>query len=87
LFAAYGYNIGLMSQPKIIKTLRADHRWTVEELCDVVPRAFAVELAENQNDPGFGEKMRGVADDLWVEVGPGLRFWGTKLEPYGEQVW
>ena len=87
LFAAYGYNIGLMSQPKIIKTLRADHRWSVEELCELVPRAFADELAENQNDPGFGEKMRGIADDLWVEVGPGLRFWGTKLEPYGEQVW
>lgn len=87
LFAAYGYNIGLLSQPKIIKTVRADHRWTVEELCDVVPRAFAAELAENPNDPGFGEQMRGIADERWVEVGPGLRFWGTRLEPYGEQVW
>ncbi len=87
LFAAYGYNIGLLSQPKIIKTVRADHRWTVEELCDVVPRAFAAELAENPNDSGFGEQMRGIADERWVEVGPGLRFWGTRLEPYGEQVW
>ncbi len=87
LFAAYGYTIGLMSQPKIIKTLRADHRWTVDELCDIVPRAFADELAVNQNNPGFGEKMRAIPDEQWAEVGPGLRFWGTKLEPYGEQVW
>ena len=87
LFAAYGYNIGLIAQPKIVKTLRADHRWTVEELADVVPRAFADELAVNQNDPGIGEKMRVVPEGDWVEVGSGLRFWGTKLEPYGEQVW
>ena len=87
LFAAYGYHIGLLSQPKIIKTLRADHRWTVEELCDVVPRAFADELAVNPNDPGFGEKMRTIPEGEWIEVGPGQRFWGTKLEPYGEQVW
>ena len=53
----------------------------------MVPRAFADELAINQNDPGFGEKMRTIPEGEWVEVGPGLRFWGTKLEPYGEQVW
>ncbi len=87
LFAAYGYNVALMSQPKIIKTLRADHRWTVEELCELVPRAFGEELAENPNQPGFGEQIRGIEEGRWIEARPGLRFWGTKLEPYGEQVW
>lgn len=87
LFASYGYNIALMSQPKIIKTLRADHRWTVEELCELIPRAFGEELAENPNQPGFNSRIAQLTDDEWQQLGEGLRFWGTKLEPYGEQVW
>jgi len=87
LFSASGYNIALMSQPKIIKTLQSDHRWTVEELCDLIPRAFGDELAENPNQPGFNARIAQLDAGEWQEIGEGLRFWGTKLEPYGEQVW
>lgn len=87
LFAASGYNISLMSQPKIVKTLRADHRWTVEELCEWIPQAFGPEINENLNQPGFSSGIQAVPDEQWGELEAGLRFWGTKLEPYGEQVW
>ena len=87
LFGSFGYSVALMSQPKIVKTLRADHRWTVEELCELIPRAFGPELASITNDAGFSAKIEAIPEGRWVEVGPGLRFWGTKLEPYGELVW
>lgn len=87
LFAASGYNITMMAQPKIIKELKADHRWTVDELAELVPRAFADELAVVQNNPGFGEKIRTIPAEQWTELAPELRFWGTKIAPYGEQVW
>jgi NAD(P)-dependent dehydrogenase (short-subunit alcohol dehydrogenase family) len=87
LFGSFGYSVALMSQPKIVKTLRADHRWTVEELCELIPRAFGPELASITNDAGFSARIEAIPDGHWVEVGPGLRFWGTKLEPYGELVW
>src|SRR5262249_35601744 len=81
IFSAAGYNVALMSQPKIIKTLRADHRWTVEELCDLIPRAFEAELVENPNQPGFNARI------AQLDASEGQGFWGTKLEPYGEQIW
>ena len=87
LFGSFGYSIALMSQPKVIKTLRADHRWTVDELCEVVPRAFGPELASITNETGFSSKIEAIPAGRWVEVKPGLRFWGTRLEPYGELVW
>jgi NAD(P)-dependent dehydrogenase (short-subunit alcohol dehydrogenase family) len=87
VFGAWGYNIALISQPKVIKTLRADHRWTVDELCEWVPKAFAPEIEENLNETGFGQKIAAIPEGQWVEPKPGLRYWGTKLEPYGELVW
>lgn len=87
LFAASGYNISLMSQPKIVKTLRADHRWTVEELCEWIPQAFGPEINENLNQPGFSAAIQTIEPGRWIELEPGLRFWGTRLEAYGEQVW
>jgi NAD(P)-dependent dehydrogenase (short-subunit alcohol dehydrogenase family) len=87
IFGSFGYSMALISQPKVIKTLRADHRWTVEELADIVPRAFAPDLDEQKNEPGVSGMIAAIPDSDWVEVRPGLRFWGTKLEPYGESVW
>src|SRR5437763_6756476 len=87
LFGSFGYNIALMSQPKVVTTLRADHRPTVEELCELIPRAFGPELASITNESGFSGKIEAIPAGRWVEVGPGLRFWGTRLEPHGELVW
>src|SRR5438067_565634 len=57
LFGSFGYNIALMSQPKVVKTLRADHRPTVEELCELIPRAFGPELESITDESGFSGKI------------------------------
>jgi NAD(P)-dependent dehydrogenase (short-subunit alcohol dehydrogenase family) len=87
LFGSFGYSYALMSQPKVIKTLRADHRWTVDELAEFVPRAFGPELNNIKNETGYSSAIAAIPEGRWVEAAPGQRFWGTKIEPYGELVW
>jgi NAD(P)-dependent dehydrogenase (short-subunit alcohol dehydrogenase family) len=87
VFGSFGYSVQLVSQPKVIRTLRSDHRWTVDELIERVPAAFGPELESNRGNPGIFSVVNDIPDGAWVEVRPGIRFWGTKLEPYGEQVW
>ncbi len=87
IFGSFGYNVALMSQPKIVKTLRSDHRWSVDELSEVIPKAFGSEIESIKNESGFSKTIDSIPDGQWVDVGDGLRFWGTKLEPYGELVW
>ena len=86
IFGSFGYNVALMAQPKIIKTLRADHRWTVSELMDVVPRGFGADL-QTPNRSNFGAEIEAIPAGRWIEVAPGLEFWGTKIEPYHEVTW
>jgi len=87
IFGSFGYNVALMAQPKIIKTLRADHRWTVEELCTVIPRALGPDLEEQKNRSDFSKEIEAIPPGEWVDVGNGLSFWGTKIEPYHELTW
>jgi len=87
LFGSFGYNVVLFSQPKIIKTLRADHRWTVEELAQHIPQAFGSDFQEVVNDPRVSAAIEAIPEGKWVEIGPGLRFYGTKIEPHMEFVW
>jgi hypothetical protein len=87
LFGAFGFNMALMSQQKIVKTLRSDHRWTVDELCEMVPQAFGSALQEIKSTPGFSEEIKGIPAEKWVDLGEGRRYWATKLEPYGELTW
>ncbi len=87
IFGSFGYNVAMMSQPKIVKTLRSDHRWSLDELAKIIPEAFGPEIESIKNDSGFSGKIESIPGGEWVDVGEGLRFWGTKLEPYGEQVW
>ncbi len=87
IFGSFGFNVALMSQPKIVKTLRSDHQWTLNELTEMIPKAFGPELKSITNEERFSSQIESIPDGQWVEVGDGLRFWGTKLEPYGEQVW
>ena len=77
----------LMSQPKIIKTLRGrpplDGRGT--------GAVRAAGLRPDLEPPTVDSCSRAAAarhgEWQWVEARAGLRFWGTKLEPYGELVW
>lgn len=88
IFGSFGYNMTLMSQPKVIKTIKADHQWTVEELANVVPRAFGPEFETGPvNRPGITAMIQELPDGQWVDAGNGKRYWGSKIEPYGELVW
>ncbi len=87
IFGSFGYNVALMSQPKVIRTLRSDHPWTVDELCEVIPQTLGTAAAAIKSETGFGEKIKAVPGGDWLEVRPGLRYWHTKLEPYGELTW
>ncbi len=87
IFGSFGYNMALIAQPKVIKTLRADHQWTVDELVDLIPQAFGPDLEEQKNTPGFSSQIEAIPAARWIEVAPGLEFWGTKIEPYHELTW
>jgi NAD(P)-dependent dehydrogenase (short-subunit alcohol dehydrogenase family) len=84
-FWTLGYRIAMVSQPKIVKQLRFDHRPSLDELSEFVPRAFGRDLEEIKNDPNDPDWS--MLEGKWVEVRPGLSFYGTQLEPYGELVW
>ena len=45
-FSVRGGDIGLYSQPTVIKSIHKDGRWTVDELSAIVPRTLAVGLAD-----------------------------------------
>jgi NAD(P)-dependent dehydrogenase (short-subunit alcohol dehydrogenase family) len=88
IFGSFGYNMTLMSQPKVIKTIKADHQWTVSELAEVVPAAFGDQFTEEPiNRPGITAMINELPAGQWVDIGDGRRYWGSKLEPYGELSW
>lgn len=87
VFGSFSYNVTLMSQPKIVRTIRTDHRWTLDELVDVVPKAFGSEFEGQANQPGITANINAIPDGQWMDIGNGLRAWSTKLEAYGEMVW
>ncbi|RIK42396.1 MAG: short-chain dehydrogenase [Chloroflexi bacterium] len=87
VLGSFGYNVTVMSQPKVIRAIRNSHRWTVAELADAVPRAFGDLFAGQANRPGISAMIEEIDASEWVDVGQGLRYWGTTLDPRPEQVW
>ncbi|MFN8497638.1 MAG: SDR family NAD(P)-dependent oxidoreductase [Anaerolineae bacterium] len=78
----------LLSQPKIIRTVRAESGWTVDALADVLPATFGAPLPVRA-DANLGLRAGLVTHaDLppaaWREVAPGVRFWSVPLPPYSE---
>lgn len=87
IFGSFGYNMAFMSQPKIIRTIRAEERWTVEQLADIVPKAFGPEFEGQANQPGITANINALPDEEWIDLGNGRRAWVSMIEPYGELVW
>jgi NAD(P)-dependent dehydrogenase (short-subunit alcohol dehydrogenase family) len=87
LFGSFGYKMVLMSQPKVIRTIKTDHRWTVEELAEVIPKAFGSEFGEQVNRPGISTDIKAIPEGQWHDIGNGQRYWASNLEAYGEMVW
>ncbi|RIK39026.1 MAG: short-chain dehydrogenase [Chloroflexi bacterium] len=88
VFGSFGYAYALMSQPKIIKAMRSERPLSVDELVEYVPKAFGG-VMEGLELEYLGPDLEALAAQHggWVEVRPGLYYWGSKLEPYGELVW
>ncbi len=43
-FGTSGYEVGLYSQPTVIKSIHKDGRWTLDELDEIAPRTIAADL-------------------------------------------
>jgi NAD(P)-dependent dehydrogenase (short-subunit alcohol dehydrogenase family) len=88
VFGSFGYQYALMSQPKIIKAIRSERTLSVDELAEFIPKAFGGDfehLTLEYLDPDF-DKLADASGG-WIDVRPGIKFWGSKLEPFGELVW
>lgn len=90
-FGSFGYGIYLMSQPKIIKTIRAEKGWTVDALAQVMPKALGANLkvpkekADGTIDTvGLTTHREDLPDAAWVEVAAKVKFWQVEIPPYGE---
>ncbi len=90
-FAASGYQYALVSQPQIIKTIRAEKGWTVDLLAEIMPQTLAAGLKipmakEDGTIEQVGLNMhRGdLPAGAWKEIAPGVKYWGIPLPPYGE---
>ena len=78
----------LLSQPKIIRTVRAENGWTVDALADVLPATFGAPLPVTA-DASLGLRVgltthADLPPTAWREVAPGVRFWCVDLPPYSE---
>lgn len=90
-FGSFGYGIYFMSQPKIIKTIRAEKGWTVDTLAEVMPKTFGVNLKAPKEKPdgtidtvGLTTHREDIPEASWVEVAPNVKFWKIDIPPYGE---
>ncbi len=87
VFGSFGYNMALMSQPKVVRAIETDHRWTVEELATLIPQAFGPEFEGQANQPGITANINALPEGEWVEIGDGRRYWASKIPAYSEQTW
>jgi NAD(P)-dependent dehydrogenase (short-subunit alcohol dehydrogenase family) len=87
VFASMGYNVALMSQPKIIRELEHTRRWTIDELAQLVPQMFGPEFEGQANQPGITANIQAIPEEQWTDLGNGLRAWTSDIPPYAEQVW
>jgi NAD(P)-dependent dehydrogenase (short-subunit alcohol dehydrogenase family) len=90
-FAASGYTYSLVSQPQVIKTVRSEEGWTVDQLAQILPKTFGEGLkAPGVQSDGTTEQVglnlhrTDLPDSVWVELNDGVKYWGINLPPYGE---
>lgn len=90
-FGSFGYGIYFMSQPKIIKTIRAEKGWTVDKLAEVMPKTFGRGLKQpvpkedgTVETVGLTTHREDIPEGAWVEVAPNVKFWRIDIPPYGE---
>ena len=90
-FAASGYQIALVSQPQVIKTVRNENGWSVDSLAQILPKTFGDGLkAPSSREDGsidqVGLNMHrdDIPEGSWLDIGHGANYWMVDLPPYGE---
>jgi hypothetical protein len=75
VFGAFGYQVAVLPQPRIVRALRHQQRWTPEELRDLIPATLGVDLQPPPAAGGFTSLLAQLPEDQWAEIAPGIGFW------------
>ncbi len=78
VFCAFGYQVALLPQPRIVRVLRHRRRWEPEELRDVFPTTLGRDLQPPPAATGFTSRLQELPDDAWQEIAPDIRFWAAR---------
>ena len=74
VFHSYGYRYSLLAQPRAVRAIQADRRWTVEELLELFPKTLGAQL-EPPPALGFGAMLDERPAEEWRDLGGGRRAW------------
>jgi NAD(P)-dependent dehydrogenase (short-subunit alcohol dehydrogenase family) len=77
-FGAFGYQIALLPQPRIIRALRNERRWEPEEIAELFPSTLGVDLQPPPAAGGFGTRLRELPEEAWTELKPGIDYWKSE---------
>jgi NAD(P)-dependent dehydrogenase (short-subunit alcohol dehydrogenase family) len=78
VFGAFGYQIALFGQPRIVGALRHHRRWEPEELQALVPQTLGAYLEPPPAATGSAGLLRQLPEQGWREVAPGITFWARE---------
>src|SRR3954453_5515692 len=79
VFHSYGYRYTLLAQPRAVRALQADRRWTAEELVELFPRTLGAHL-EPPPPLGLGSTRDERPAEEWSDLGDGRRSWQSPSE-------
>ena len=71
-----GYQIVRMEMPRFVRALRGRRRWGPEEIAEWFPRTLGDGgLVDPPAASGFGERLRAMGDEAFVELAEGVLYW------------
>jgi NAD(P)-dependent dehydrogenase (short-subunit alcohol dehydrogenase family) len=80
-----GYNLHLYSHAEAYRILKADHRYSSEELWQLMPETLAKDLTPPPLPPKPGEapptrrtQAMQAEPNAWAEIAPGVKYWTWK---------
>src|SRR5215217_5796132 len=79
VFHSYGYRYSVLAQPRAVRAIQADRRWTAEELMELFPRTLGARLVPPPA-LGFGTMLDERPAEEWSDLGGGRRSWQSPWE-------
>jgi NAD(P)-dependent dehydrogenase (short-subunit alcohol dehydrogenase family) len=79
VFHARGYRYTILAQPRAARAIRADGRWTPEEVADRFPKTLGLGL-EPPPSIEFGTRLESVPESEWDSIGTGRWLWTSPHE-------